>query len=41
MRRIEPAEAGVARVGHFGFFREKTGGKLWREVLLPALAARG
>jgi predicted alpha/beta hydrolase len=41
MRRIEPAEAGVARVGHFGFFREKTGGKLWREVLLPAIAARG
>lgn len=40
MRRIEPAEAGVRRVGHFGFFRERTGARLWREALLPALARR-
>ena len=41
MRRIAPAEAGVARVGHFGFYRERTGGRLWREALLPALATGG
>lgn len=41
MRRITPAEAGVQRVGHFGFYRERTGGRLWREVLLPAVARRG
>jgi predicted alpha/beta hydrolase len=40
MRRIVPSEAGVRRVGHFGFFRERTGARLWREALLPALAAR-
>jgi len=38
MRRIAPAEAGVRRVGHFGFFRERTGARLWRDPLLPALA---
>jgi predicted alpha/beta hydrolase len=40
LRRIAPAQAGVRRVGHFGFFREATGAALWREALLPALAAR-
>jgi predicted alpha/beta hydrolase len=40
MRRITPADAGVRRVGHFGFYRERTGGLLWREALLPALATR-
>jgi predicted alpha/beta hydrolase len=39
-RRVIPVEAGVGRVGHFGFFRAKTGERLWREVLLPGLATR-
>lgn len=39
--RIGPAEAGVRRVGHFGFFRESSGAALWRDALLPALARRG
>jgi len=39
-RRVDAAAAGVRRVGHFGFFREPTGERLWRELLLPVLAAR-
>lgn len=32
MRRVSPEEAGVARIGHFGFFRERFRGSLWREA---------
>lgn len=38
MKAMTPREAGLPRVGHFGFYREATGGKLWREQLLPELA---
>ncbi|HEX2190443.1 MAG TPA: alpha/beta fold hydrolase [Longimicrobiaceae bacterium] len=37
MRRIAPADAGVRRIGHFGFFRAGQGEALWRDHLLPAL----
>jgi predicted alpha/beta hydrolase len=33
MRRYSPADFGLARIGHFGFFREATGDKLWPVVL--------
>lgn len=36
--RLDPAELGVARVGHHGFFRESSRA-LWESVLLPRLAA--
>src|SRR5512145_1984756 len=39
MLRITPASAGVRRLGHFGFYREATGARLWREALLPAIAS--
>ncbi len=29
MRHYSPADFGLARIGHFGFFREATGPKLW------------
>ena len=29
MRRLSPQDAGAARVGHFGFFREEPGRRLW------------
>jgi predicted alpha/beta hydrolase len=32
-RRVRPAELGVDRIGHFGFFREHTGQPLWHEAL--------
>lgn len=38
MHRIAPRDAGVSRIGHFGFFRERQAGLLWRERLLPVLA---
>jgi predicted alpha/beta hydrolase len=40
-RRISPAEAGVPRIGHFGFFRAATGARLWPRYLLPELPAAG
>jgi predicted alpha/beta hydrolase len=36
-RRISPASLGVARIGHFGFFRESFAGSLWQQHLLPEL----
>jgi len=36
-RRLSPAEAGVERIGHFGFFRAAQAGALWEPLLLPAL----
>ncbi|MBI3884147.1 MAG: alpha/beta fold hydrolase [Opitutae bacterium] len=38
MRRFSPAEAGVARIGHFGFFRKDARTSLWPDLLLPELA---
>lgn len=32
-RRLTPAAVGVDEMGHFGFFREARGGKLWDEAL--------
>jgi len=36
-RRISPADVGVQRVGHFGFFRARLAATLWQDLLLPAL----
>jgi predicted alpha/beta hydrolase len=36
--RLNPAEFGLARVGHHGFFRDSSR-VLWESVLLPRLAA--
>jgi predicted alpha/beta hydrolase len=33
MRRIAPAELGVRRIGHLGFFREEIGGRYWPAML--------
>ena len=41
-RHVAPAELGVERIGHFGFFRRKQGGALWEptaEWLERALSA--
>ena len=38
MKRIAPAEAGVRRIGHFGFFRATLAEALWRKHLLPEFA---
>jgi len=38
MKRIAPAEAGVRRIGHFGFFRRHVAETLWATHLLPELA---
>ena len=40
IRRIAPEQIGVARIGHFGFFREQFRDSLWEPVLLPELTAR-
>ncbi len=37
MHRIAPADVGVARIGHFGFFRPALRDALWEPHLLPAL----
>jgi len=37
MKRIAPQEIGVARIGHFGFFRAAFEPTLWRRHLLPEL----
>jgi predicted alpha/beta hydrolase len=33
MRRLSPRDFGLARIGHFGFFRDEPGGRLWPIVL--------
>jgi len=38
MQRIAPGDAGVTRIGHFGFFRQRFADTLWTERLLPELA---
>lgn len=38
MKRLAPADAGVARIGHFGFFREGLA-RLWAAHVLPELGA--
>mgnify|MGYP001378384858 FL=1 len=35
--RIQPKEAGLARIGHFGFFRAEHEQALWQRYLLPVL----
>ncbi len=40
MKRFAPQDIGVQRIGHFGFFRAAFEASLWREHLLPELAAR-
>jgi predicted alpha/beta hydrolase len=37
MRRIEPKDIGVERIGHFGFFRPAFETTLWQLYLLPEL----
>lgn len=32
IRHVAPADVGAARIGHFGFFRERFRGTLWREA---------
>jgi predicted alpha/beta hydrolase len=32
LQRITPADAGVARIGHFGFFRTSFQSTLWRRL---------
>lgn len=39
LKRFSPAQLGLGRVGHFGFFRPTAEAPLWREHLLPALAS--
>jgi predicted alpha/beta hydrolase len=38
MRRIDPDELGVAKIGHFGFFREELKGVLWEGRVRRELA---
>lgn len=33
MRRFAPRDLGVSRIGHFGFFRPRTGERLWPSML--------
>lgn len=37
MKRFAPKDIGVARIGHFGFFRHRHAENLWAAHLLPAL----
>jgi predicted alpha/beta hydrolase len=37
MKRISPADIGVKRIGHFGFFNARFEQSLWRKLLLPEL----
>jgi len=37
--QISPADVGVERIGHFGFFRAEFAELLWHERLLPELDA--
>lgn len=38
MLRIHPQDAGVKRIGHFGFFRSGMEDRLWMKYVLPLLA---
>lgn len=38
MKRISPREAGVKRIGHFGFFNARFESSLWQRYLLPELS---
>lgn len=38
--RLSPREAGLARIGHFGFFRQEHRQALWSTWLLPEVALR-
>jgi predicted alpha/beta hydrolase len=38
MTRIAPADAGMKRIGHFGFFRAQSEDALWMRYLLPELS---
>ncbi|NRR32885.1 alpha/beta fold hydrolase [Oxalobacteraceae bacterium] len=38
MRRIAPADMGVKRIGHFGFFKAGSEQTLWQPLLLPELS---
>jgi predicted alpha/beta hydrolase len=38
MTRIAPADAGLKRIGHFGFFRAQSEDALWKRYLLPELS---
>jgi predicted alpha/beta hydrolase len=40
-KRLRPGDAGVPRIGHFGFFRPAFESSLWRGLVLPELAANG
>jgi predicted alpha/beta hydrolase len=40
MKRIAPADIGVRRIGHFGFFREPFREMLWEGVLLAEIQGR-
>ncbi len=40
MKRLEPADIGVKRVGHFGFFRKQLADSLWRTQVLPELLSQ-
>lgn len=41
MKRIEPSDVGVVRIGHFGFFRSRFERSLWSDFLLPELSPVG
>lgn len=38
MKRLAPADIGVKRIGHFGFFRPEFAARLWAAYLLPELS---
>ncbi len=40
MKRFAPADLGLRRIGHFGFFRPEVAEALWRPHLLPELVRR-
>ena len=37
LRTLEPAEFGVKRIGHLGFFRSEFSQNLWPKTMLPEL----
>jgi predicted alpha/beta hydrolase len=41
LRRVAPDGPGAMRIGHFGFFREDRGGRLWPAMLDWINAATG
>jgi predicted alpha/beta hydrolase len=38
IKRYTPAELGVQRIGHFGFFNARFEQTLWQTILLPELS---